>query len=395
MKTKKALCFSLIAVMLCIMSCMNIYASEKEERHMILTDPVVKQGFWSGDGWSEDDDPTKVTFTPSVVQVEDDCMARCGTVEEVVWNASLNRIPDGAFSECYSLKKITLSPNVTEIGYGAFYDTRLKEVILPSNLRSIGDYAFALCPRLKIYIPESVTDIGNNVFQGDDGTDTHVTVYGKAGSFADYFCKINGYAFVPVGQAEKPADDRPYIVNSKGTVINHRIDFTIELMEEVEGVDGYHFQFLDDSMQKVIKNKNVKASTGGKYKFSSCPETMYVRARAWTQENGKKVYSGWSNMEHLYCYVGGETAVIKSAEGRKNQVVLNFVPLQFSDGFDCKLIGRSPGAPDYAMKNQRSNQIVFKNVKPGIYAAKGRAYRIVNGKKNYGNKSNIVKVVVE
>ena len=100
-------------------------------------------------------------------------------------------------------------------------------------------------------------------------------------------------------------------------------------------------------------------------------------------------------MEHLYCYVGGETAVIKSAEGRKNQVVLNFVPLQFSDGFDCKLIGRSPGAPDYAMKNQRSNQIVFKNVEPGIYAAKGRAYRIVNGKKNYGNKTNIVKVVVE
>ena len=322
-------------------------------------------------------------------------MARCGTVEEVVWNASLNRIPDGAFSECYSLKKITLSPNVTEIGYGAFYDTRLKAVILPSNLRSIGDYAFALCPRLKIYIPESVTDIGNNVFQGDDGTDTHVTVYGKAGAFADYFCKINGYAFVPVGQAEKPADDRPYIVNSKGTVINHRIDFTIELMEEVEGVDGYHFQFLDDSMQKVIKNKNVQASTDGKYKFSSCPETMYVRVRSWTVENGKKVYSEWSDLKLMLHYVEIETAVIKSAEGRKNQVVLNFVPLQFSDGFDCKLIGRSPGAPDYAMKNQRSNQIVFKNVEPGIYAAKGRAYRIVNGKKNYGNRSNIVKVVVE
>ena len=94
-------------------------------------------------------------------------------------------------------------------------------------------------------------------------------------------------------------------------------------------------------------------------------------------------------------YVETETAVIKSAEGRENPVVLNFAPLLFSDGFDCKLIGRSSGASDYAMKNQRNDQIIFKNVKPGIYAAKGRAYRIVNGKKNYGNRSNIVKVMVE
>lgn len=394
MRRKKLLYFVFMAVMLCIMSCMNIYASEKEERHMILTDPVVKQGFWSGeDHWSEDDNPTKVTFTPSVVQVEDDCMAGCWTVEEVVWNASLNRIPDGAFMDCYFLKKITISPNVTEIGNAAFAESGLKKVVLPANLKTIGKSAFFGCPELQIYIPESVTEIGFNAFTSEDYT--NVVIYGKTGSFADYYCQTNGYTFISVGQAEKPADDRPYIADSTGTVENHRLNFTIELLKEVEGADGYQFQFIDYWNSKVIKNKNVQASTDGKYKFSSCPETMYVRVRSWTVENGKKVYSEWSDLKLMLHYVEIETAVIKSAEGRKNQVVLNIGLLQFSDGFDCKLIGRSPGAPDYAMKNQRSNQIVFKNVEPGIYAAKGRAYRIVNGKKNYGNKSNIVKVVVE
>ena len=64
-----------------------------------------------------------------------------------------------------------------------------------------------------------------------------------------------------------------------------------------------------------------------------------------------------------------------------------------SDGFDCRLIDIRIGKT-YAKQNQKYRTVTFTNVKPGTYTAKARAYKLVNGKKVYGERSNTIRVTV-
>lgn len=56
---------------------------------------------------------------------------------------------------------------VTEIAYGAFSSTKIKEVIIPDSVCEIGEYAFASCDSLKsVKLPKNCTRIVNNMFKG-------------------------------------------------------------------------------------------------------------------------------------------------------------------------------------------------------------------------------------
>lgn len=56
---------------------------------------------------------------------------------------------------------------VTEIAYGAFSSTKIKEVIIPDSVCEIGENAFAYCVSLKsVKLPKNYTRIVNNMFEG-------------------------------------------------------------------------------------------------------------------------------------------------------------------------------------------------------------------------------------
>lgn len=56
---------------------------------------------------------------------------------------------------------------VTEIAYGAFSSTKIKEVIIPDSVCEIGENAFASCDSLKsVKLPKNCTRIVNNMFNG-------------------------------------------------------------------------------------------------------------------------------------------------------------------------------------------------------------------------------------
>ena len=74
----------------------------------------------------------------------------------------------------------------------AFAGSAFRYAVLAENTVSIGSRAFANCPNLiRISIPASTTEIAADAFTGDSG----LTVFGKAGSYAETWAKNHGVAF--------------------------------------------------------------------------------------------------------------------------------------------------------------------------------------------------------
>lgn len=112
-------------------------------------------------------------------------------------------IPDGvtaigdyAFPVCESLSNITIPIGVTTLGHRSFYWCEsLTSVTIPTSVTRIGAGAFEGCTSLtSVAIPDSVInfELGESVFCDCD----NVTVYGKAGSYAEQYCKENEIPFI-------------------------------------------------------------------------------------------------------------------------------------------------------------------------------------------------------
>lgn len=84
-------------------------------------------------------------------------------------------------------------PNATQIiDEEAFSGIAAKRVKLPEGVTAIRRLAFANCPNLVgIYIPEDCTSIATNAFTGC----ANLTIYGQAGSYAEFFAGKHGFAF--------------------------------------------------------------------------------------------------------------------------------------------------------------------------------------------------------
>jgi len=85
-----------------------------------------------------------------------------------------------------------LPPTMTTITEESFMNTSFSYIILPETTTTIESKAFADCRNLKyIYIPESTINIAENAFLNVTG----LTIYGKAGSYAESYANRKGYDF--------------------------------------------------------------------------------------------------------------------------------------------------------------------------------------------------------
>ncbi len=81
---------------------------------------------------------------------------------------------------------------LTVITEESFMNTSFYYVILPNTTTRIESKAFADCKNLKyIYIPESTTQIADDAFLNVN----NLTIYGKVGSYAEFFAGKKGYTF--------------------------------------------------------------------------------------------------------------------------------------------------------------------------------------------------------
>ena len=297
---------------------------------------------------------------------------------------------DHLFDGCDSLTEVKLSSRIRELPAYMFVDCQaLTELELPEGMTKIGQAALQGVPNLEyLYIPSSVTDIADDAMDGL----TKLTVHGEANSYAEYYCRTHGIPFEAEGSIEQ---EKPYIVSAKGELKDHWLHFTVELLREMDGAEGYEYQTLASDGETVLRTKNAAAAS---CVLAKAPNDIFVRVRSWKTENGEKVYSQWSDKAHLYLDVKAGNMVLKKAAANGRKVTLTFGDnanfFKESDGFDCRLEKTASNGKTYAKQNQKYRTVTFTNVKPGTYTAKARAYKLVNGKKVYGERSNTIRVTV-
>jgi uncharacterized protein YjdB len=122
----------------------------------------------------------------------------CANLENVTFNYGVQRINYGAFLNCTKLESVKIPASVTNIGSNAFKGcTSLKSVSIANGVTAIpNSNAFANCTSLEsVIIPESVTNINASTFTG---CGSQLTIYGKAGSYAETFANAQGINFVAI-----------------------------------------------------------------------------------------------------------------------------------------------------------------------------------------------------
>lgn len=122
----------------------------------------------------------------AVVKIGDSAFKDASSLKTVDFGGEkVREIGKGAFQECAALSEIMLPDTVESIAEKAFYKcTSLSRVTLPKSLTRVGAFAFANSGLSELFFPEEVT-LEEYYDTSFVQTEQQVTVYVKAGSWAD------------------------------------------------------------------------------------------------------------------------------------------------------------------------------------------------------------------
>ena len=211
-----------------------------------------------------------------------------------------------------------------------------------------------------------------------------------------------------VAPEEKP--DAPMISNVK--VVGNKA--TVILSGEASGAAGYDYVISTD--RDCITNKAYDGVSKNQATTSTAFDyvqqgTYYAYCHAWKRdENGKKVFSDWSN---AYPFVVGaitpDAPVITSVKVSGSTVTVTYKAAENATGYDVvlgtatKKVNGETRPVEYGTlvkKNIKGNVVTatFKNVKKGTYYAGLHAFNRTNptdNKKVFSQWSNVKKVTVK
>lgn len=164
---------------------------------------------------------TGITFPASMKTIGQQAFDYCIGLTSITISEGVSSIGRGAFMRCRGLENITIPGNIIELGPWAFSGcTNLNSVKIMENVKKIRQNAFSSCHSLEsIAIPDSVTSIGEDAIPNDGD----VTIYGKAGSYAETYAAENGIAF-STGEMPVPKEK---IVISDGDVSLDRTSYYV------------------------------------------------------------------------------------------------------------------------------------------------------------------------
>ncbi len=261
-----------------------------------------------------------VTIPEGVKAIEADAFSGCIGLTSIAIPASVTTIEDQAFGTCGNLTSITvaagnlnyassdgvlftkdmtgllrfpggragsykMSSSVRNIGFSAFEScNQLFSVTVPLGVTSIGDSAFSGCDALvSIIISSSVANIGDNAFDKCQ----NLTIYGKAGSYAESYAKAHSVTFSPLSISATSTSSAVQ-VNSKAVAFeayNIYGNNYFKLRDLAKAISGTDRQFsIDiDSANSIIYLTTGKAyvSVGGELTPPAAKGSVTAQYSTW------------------------------------------------------------------------------------------------------------------
>lgn len=101
-----------------------------------------------------------------VSEIGSSAFSGCQKLRIIEWPEGCHKVPSKCFSGCWSLKDITLPDTVKIICTGAFEKTQVSSFRWPSKCKKIPTACFSDCSSLKdISLPDSIKEIGTRAFE--------------------------------------------------------------------------------------------------------------------------------------------------------------------------------------------------------------------------------------
>lgn len=310
-----------------------------------------------------------VKIPDSVTQIDTGAFMLCMALYRITIPASVESIGDAAFSMCLSLESVDIKPGVKTIGEAAFVATSLKAVKIPESVESVGNSAFSLCDSLKtVIISKSVKTIGTEAF-----ADSPVKNIWYTGS-ADEWNAIEGDFRKDIKSAKmhcnKPeslrliSEARIKLSSSK-----YVYDGKVKTPEVRAYLGGKKLTLNKDFTVSYSNNKNIGMAT---VTVKGCGE-----------------YSGSFNKTFKISTAKQKITKIKTAKGG---FTAKWEKQSMADGYQLKYANNSDfenGKSKYVKTNSTTSLSVSKLRSGKTYFVKVRSYTTVDGKKIYGDWSDV------
>lgn len=244
----------------------------------------------------------------------------------------------------------------------------------------------------------TTTIVFKNVTDGHYYVGAHAYAYEKG---TKVFSKWSNQMEITVDSGEMPEITdlgQPEILKT----YSNKGCLKVKLAKPVKDADGYEYAYSTDYGEWLDNDFTVFGrTTKGYCETGRISAGIYtVRARAYQNIDGKRVYGEWSDARWIEIpTASAQLPEILKVKVSKNTVTVTVKKIKGAKGYDC-VLGNSynpikPTDYEYVEKNKTATTIVFKNVKEGTYYLGTHAYNIRGGKKIFSKWSGVKKITVK
>lgn len=338
---------------------------------------------------------------------------KCIGLEEVVFGEKIQKIGNYLFEGCEQLKTVVLPASIEKIYAGAFKNCKeLKAiyclgglpVVLPEAFANVNQkFAYYLTPNQdRREQPYSIKDYQFHEVM------TTVNLFDKQGGnlVRSYYVKKNGYSFYP----EEPKKKGYTFLYWNDSFTNQQWNWNVPIrgttvLYPVWKTNRYSITFQTMGGEDKIKGKKVdyQEVIGS----LPVPTRLEYEFQGWyTKENGRgtkvteqttmpaknlTLYAKWKLSPRKPSKISIEGELIGS-----NQVRLLWNRIELADGYEIyRSLSKNGKYYKVATTSKQAKGYVNLGISIGnTYYYKVRAYRMYQGKKIYGDFSNIEKILV-
>ena len=319
---------------------------------------------------------TALTVPKSVSSIDDYAFSGCIGISSIIVDSenktydsrnNCNAIIETNTDTLIAGFKTTKIPNtVTSIGDRAFYDCKsLKSITIPNSVTSIGYYAFEYCDGLTtITIPKNVTDIGRDAFYSCAGLKSVTLQNSKVSIDGFSFCECDSLTDVYFSGTKSE-----WKSVSKGYV---GADLLVEKVT-IHFSDGIH-NSSNHNWDKVKVKKQATFKAAGKitYTCTICGETKTSAIAKLGKPSLSKLTKGKKSFKATW-------KAVNNVGGYQIQYATNS---KFTKGNKTVTVS-GVSSKSKTVKKLKANSTYYVRI---------RAYKTINGKKQYSAWSKSKKV---